>query len=66
MDNAEVLVVMRWAGKEVCVKLDYLMPSGSFKDRGTVVMLNYLQQHSVNYILEDSSGNAGASIASLG
>lgn len=45
------------------VKLDSLMPTGSFKDRGTVMALNYLKNHGVTYITEDSSGNAASSVA---
>ncbi len=52
-----------WNGVPVQMKADYLMTSGSFKDRGTAVMLNYLKQVGVTAILEDSSGNAGASAA---
>src|SRR5258708_6500428 len=44
-------------------KLEFMMPTGSFKDRGTAVMMNYLLDRRVASILEDSSGNAGASIA---
>ncbi len=58
------LVDAAFGGKNIKLKLDYLMPSGSFKDRGTAVMLNYLKTRGVESILEDSSGNAGASIAS--
>lgn len=57
------LVPSVWDGVPVHMKMDFLMPSGSFKDRGTAVMLNYLTQVGVTTILEDSSGNAGASIA---
>ena len=39
------------------------MPTGSFKDRGTAVMLNHLIEVGVGAIHEDSSGNAGSSIA---
>ena len=39
------------------------MPTGSFKDRGTAVMINHLLEVGVGAIHEDSSGNAGASIA---
>lgn len=44
-------------------KMDNLMPTGSFKDRGTVMVVNYLLKHGVTQITEDSSGNAGASVA---
>ena len=39
------------------------MPTGSFKDRGTAVMLNHLIEVGVGAIHENSSGNAGSSIA---
>ncbi len=45
------------------VKMEYLMPTGSFKDRGTVMVVNYLLNQGVRFITEDSSGNAGASVA---
>jgi threonine synthase len=44
-------------------KLESQMPTGSFKDRGTAVMINHLLEIGVGPIHEDSSGNAGASIA---
>jgi threonine synthase len=50
-------------GCPVLFKLECLMPTGSFKDRGTAVMMNYLLDRKVPSLLEDSSGNAGASIA---
>jgi threonine synthase len=52
-----------WEGAEVCFKLESQMPTGSFKDRGTAVMINHLLEVGVGAIHEDSSGNAGASIA---
>lgn len=57
------LVSGSWDGAPVLFKAEHLMPSGSFKDRGTAVMINYLRQAGVSRLLEDSSGNAGASIA---
>jgi threonine synthase len=57
------LVKGRWEGRAVEWKLDYLMPSGSFKDRGIVVMANYLAQAGVTAVHEDSSGNGGAALA---
>lgn len=57
------LLAAEWDGVPVRIKADHLMVSGSFKDRGTAVMLNYLKQVGVTDILEDSSGNAGASVA---
>src|SRR5579862_8774520 len=57
------LVQRRWAGFRVRFKLESQMPTGSFKDRGTAVMLNHLLEVGVGPIHEDSSGNAGSSIA---
>ncbi|MBI4185018.1 MAG: pyridoxal-phosphate dependent enzyme [Proteobacteria bacterium] len=57
------LVPIRWEGAGFLAKLDFLMPSGSFKDRGTAVMLRYLKGRGIGRVLEDSSGNAGASLA---
>ena len=41
--------------------LEFMMPTGSFKDRGMTVMVSYLRSRSIDRLLEDSSGNAGAS-----
>src|SRR5579863_4648788 len=57
------LVRRSWAGVSVHFKLESQMPTGSFKDRGTAVMLNHLLEVGVGAIHEDSSGNAGSSIA---
>ena len=61
------LVERRWDGAPVRFKLESQMPTGSFKDRGTAVMLNHLIEVGVGAvpgaIHEDSSGNAGSSIA---
>ena len=57
------LVRRDWQGAGVCFKLESHMPTGSFKDRGTAVMINHLLELGVGSIHEDSSGNAGASIA---
>ena len=57
------LLAREWDGAEVLLKLESQMPTGSFKDRGTAVMLNHLLEVGVGRIHEDSSGNAGSSIA---
>ncbi|MGD2250349.1 MAG: pyridoxal-phosphate dependent enzyme [Candidatus Methanofastidiosia archaeon] len=44
-------------------KLDYLFPTNSFKDRGSTVMMSYLDTQKIKTVVEDSSGNAGASVA---
>jgi len=57
------LVERSWEGVPVHFKLESQMPTGSFKDRGTAVMLSHLIEVGVGPIHEDSSGNAGSSIA---
>lgn len=57
------LVPADWGGSEILMKCEHMMPSGSFKDRGTAVLFNYLRQSGVMEIVEDSSGNAGSSYA---
>ncbi|MFC7047103.1 threonine synthase [Halobacteriaceae archaeon GCM10025711] len=44
-------------------KLEYLFPSGSFKDRGATTTLSRAAELGVERVVEDSSGNAGAAIA---
>jgi threonine synthase len=50
-------------GRQVAFKLDYLNPTGSYKDRGTTILISYLAWQGVETAVEDSSGNAGASFA---
>jgi len=57
------LVPGDWAGAPVLFKLEFMMPTGSFKDRGTTVLVSYLKSRGVDRVLEDSSGNAGASLS---
>jgi threonine synthase len=52
--------------ENVFFKLENLNPTGSFKDRGSTILISALQKaikKAGGYISEDSSGNAGASIA---
>jgi threonine synthase len=44
-------------------KLEFQSPTGSFKDRGSTVLISVLREMGVAEVVEDSSGNAGASIA---
>lgn len=50
-------------GHPVAFKLEYLNPSGSYKDRGSAVLASFLKDQGVTQAIEDSSGNAGASLA---
>lgn len=52
-----------WQGFPVRFKLDFLCPTGSYKDRGSSVMISWLKQMGIRSVVEDSSGNAGASVA---
>lgn len=47
----------------VYVKCEFQNPTGSYKDRGTETLLSYLAGHGVTSVVEESSGNAGASMA---
>lgn len=57
------LVRRPWRGGHAHFKLEWFAPSGSFKDRGAAVMLSILRQQGVTAVLEDSSGNGGAAVA---
>ncbi|SFL89558.1 pyridoxal-phosphate dependent enzyme [Pelosinus propionicus] len=50
-------------GKEIYLKLDYMQPTGSFKDRGAFAVINKLKELGITEVVEDSSGNAGAAFA---
>lgn len=52
-----------WGDQPVYWKLDALMPTGSYKDRGVSVMVNWLVRLGALTVVDDSSGNAGASLA---
>jgi threonine synthase len=52
-----------WKGAKTLFKLEFMMPTGSFKDRGMTVMVSYLKSRGIEAVLEDSSGNAGASLS---
>ena len=58
------LVQREIAGCRALLKCEWFMPTGSFKDRGASVMLSLLRAQGVTHVLEDSSGNGGAAIAS--
>lgn len=49
--------------RQVHLKCEYLNPSGSFKDRGSFMLVASLIASAVQEAVEDSSGNAGASFA---
>lgn len=49
--------------REIHFKCEHLNPTGSFKDRGSAILVSALQARGVRRAVEDSSGNAGASFA---
>ncbi|WP_422485929.1 threonine synthase [Gudongella sp. DL1XJH-153] len=49
--------------EDVMLKMDYLMPTLSFKDRGAAVLIAHVKSIGVDYVVQDSSGNAGNSVA---
>jgi threonine synthase len=57
------LVRLNYENYNIRLKLEYLMPTGSFKDRGTVMAVNYLKNNNITNITEDSSGNSASSVA---
>ncbi len=59
-----VPVAPRELGREgVLFKCEYTLPTGSYKDRGAATLVSYLKSVGVEEAVEDSSGNAGASMA---
>ncbi len=50
-------------GWDAQFKLEYVFPTGSFKDRGATTTLSRAVELGVEKVIEDSSGNAGAAIA---
>lgn len=60
------LVPVTIEGKPFWAKLENLNPSGSFKDRATAVLVSVLRGRNLFKVIEDSSGNAGGSLALYG
>jgi threonine synthase len=48
---------------DVLLKMDYFMPTLSFKDRGAAVLIAHCKSIGVEKVVQDSSGNAGNSVA---
>ena len=62
-----IVPLPRWGAAHglprVLTKLEYVSPTGSFKDRGAAAVISVLAGAGVTSIVEDSSGNAGAAMA---
>jgi threonine synthase len=54
---------IRFNGNPVLIKIDYLFPTGSYKDRGATVLISKMKEWRVRKVVEDSSGNAGSAVA---
>jgi threonine synthase len=52
--------------QRVLLKLEAALPTGSFKDRGSAVVISWLRSRDFEHVVVDSSGNAGASLAAYG
>ncbi|GIJ73869.1 pyridoxal-phosphate dependent enzyme [Virgisporangium ochraceum] len=62
-EGATPLVPVHLPGGSFLAKLEHLNPTASYKDRGTSAAVSHLVTHGADHLVEDSSGNAGASIA---
>ena len=49
--------------EDVLLKMDYFMPTLSFKDRGAAALIAHCHAIGVDSVVQDSSGNAGNSVA---
>jgi threonine synthase len=57
------LIAIEHEGRRVELKCDFLLPSGSYKDRGASALMTQLRAIGIRRAVEDSSGNAAASLA---
>ncbi|WP_100333605.1 threonine synthase [Bacillus alkalisoli] len=57
------LIVLDPLEPHTYVKVDYMMPTLSFKDRGSAILMTKAKELGASKVIADSSGNAGTSIA---
>lgn len=57
------LLPLQMNGIPAWLKMESQNPTGSYKDRGTTTLVSFLKSRDVDFAVEDSSGNAGASFA---
>jgi len=62
-EGQTALVKREHNGIDFLAKLESLNPSGSFKDRNSAIVTSFLKARGIQNVVEDSSGNAGASLA---
>ncbi len=65
--NTPIVELTRTAGvlglSKLWAKQEFMSPTGSFKDRGSSITVSAAVEEGVEEVVEDSSGNAGASLA---
>ncbi|MAG37501.1 MAG: threonine synthase [Dehalococcoidia bacterium] len=65
--DTPLIPLPRWGERHglrrVYAKLEYVSPTGSFKDRGAASVVAKAAEWGISRMVEDSSGNAGAAIA---
>jgi threonine synthase len=49
--------------RDVFLKMDYFMPTLSYKDRGAAALISHCRAIGVKSVVQDSSGNAGNAVA---
>lgn len=57
------LLPVTFGARTVLVKQEHLFPTGSYKDRGASVLISKVRELGVRKVVQDSSGNAGCSVA---
>ncbi len=57
------LMPLERGNERLMVKMEFTNPTGSYKDRGMSLMVSNLVEAGIREVVEDSSGNAGASLA---
>lgn len=48
---------------EILIKMEYFMPTLSYKDRGAAVLIAHCKAAGIKQVVQDSSGNAGNAVA---
>ncbi|MET1160610.1 MAG: pyridoxal-phosphate dependent enzyme [Thermoprotei archaeon] len=61
-EGSTPLVIEKSNSATILFKLEYLNPSGSFKDRGTSLAIYYAYKMGFKEVVEDTSGNTGISV----
>ncbi|MCZ6603429.1 MAG: pyridoxal-phosphate dependent enzyme [Planctomycetota bacterium] len=64
-EGATPMVSIEHGGQKIHLKLEFLSPTGSYKDRGAAYSLSLLASLGAESVTEDSSGNAGAAYAAF-